>query len=405
VHDYGAACASPRLLRNDIAFCHAPLPQSLACRVCVHGEDRARHLARIRELFKVVTFHVVAPSAAALAQWQRAVALPARTLSVHPHARLDPLPPEAPVDDGPVRVAFVGQPAYHKGWGVFRELVAATRHLDCYRFHQFASQGELRPTDGVASVAAETLATNPFGMTRALAEHRIDLVLALSPWPETFGYVAHEALAAGANVVALAGTGNIADMLRRDRRGVVLDDGSALLEFFLSWAAESLARRTRDAGRQPAALVHCGSTATFGLDGKADPTTADPDLHLLVAGERLDGASRRDTWRFALPAPPRGGRRTVRLRSRHMRPLWESATGADTRRLGVAVAALAIDGKPVPSGDARRVSGWHMAESDWQWTDGNAILDVGRAGALEVTLVPIARYWTSPLFAPAMAAG
>jgi len=185
----------------------------------------------------------------------------------------------------------------------------------------------------------------------------------------------------------------------------VLDDGSALLEFFLSWAAESLARRTRDAGRQPAALVHCGSTATFGLDGKADPTTADPDLHLLVAGERLDGASRRDTWRFALPAPPRGGRRTVRLRSRHMRPLWESATGADTRRLGVAVAALAIDGKPVPSGDARRVSGWHMVESDWQWTDGNAILDVGRAGTLEVTLVPIARYWTSPLFAPAMAAG
>ena len=122
-----------------------------------------------------------------------------------------------------------------------------------------------------------------------------------------------------------------------------LDDGSALLEFFLSGAAESLARRTRDTGRQLAALVHCGSTATFGLDGKADPTTADPDLHLLVAGERLDGASRRDTWRFALPAPPRGGRRTVRLRSRHMRPLWESATGADTRRLGVAVAALAID--------------------------------------------------------------
>jgi len=35
----------------------------------------------------------------------------------------------------------------------------------------------------------------------ALAAREIDLVLVLSPWPETFSFVAHEAFAAGADVV------------------------------------------------------------------------------------------------------------------------------------------------------------------------------------------------------------
>lgn len=402
VHDYGAACPNPRLMRNGIAFCHAPLPQSLACRVCAYGTGRQAHLARMRDLFKAVSFHVVAPSAVALAQWQRAVALPARSLGIHPHARLDPLPPEPVADDGgPVRVAFVGQPVFHKGWGVFRELLDANRDLGCYRFHQFASAAELVAVDGLTPVAAETSAANPFGMTRALAAHRIDLVLALSPWPETFGYVAHEALAAGADVIALAGSGNIAEMLRQHGRGVVLRDAAALLAYFTGGAAEAHARRRREEGRQPWSLVHCGSTATIAPDGGGNPITTEPDLHLLVAGERLDGTYANDRWRFALQAPPRGGKRTVRLRSRHMRPLWENAAGADQRRLGVAVSALLLDGKPVPSGDPRRAFGWHAAEDGWQWTDGNATVVTNTSMVLEVMIKRIARYWTSPLLGPA----
>jgi hypothetical protein len=176
------------------------------------------------------------------------------------------------------------------------------------------------------------------------------------------------------------------------------------LEFFASRAAEAHARGLRAGGRQPFALTHCGSTATIGLDGAADPITTDPDLHLLVAGERLDGTRQRDRWRFALPAPPRGGRRMVRLRSRHMRPLWNSSAGIDQRRLGVAVSAVRLDGKPVPPGDPRRAGGWHAAESDWQWTDGDATLATGAGAVLEVTVVRIARYWTSPLLGPVPAA-
>ena len=401
VHDYGAACASPRLLRNDIAFCHAPPPRSLACRACGYGEDRPGHLARMEALFQAVAFRVVAPSAPALAQWRRAVALPARGFSVHPHARLEPLtaPVDPMADDGPARIAFVGQPDYHKGWGVFRDLVAAVRGLDCYQFYHFASTGELAALDGSTPVSAETSPAAPFGMANALAERRIDLVLALSPWPETFGYVAHEALAAGATLVALASAGNVADLTRGQAHAAVLADPAALIAYFTSLRAAGHVRDLRAAGRARADLIHCGSTATIALDGTADCLTTDPDLHLVAGGARLDGIQTADTWRFALPGL--GGVRTVRLRSRHMRPAWESASDADSRRLGVAVTAVTLDGDPVAPRDPRRVTGWHPPESRWHWTDGDATLAVGRATVLEVSLVRLARYWRSPLLEPA----
>jgi glycosyltransferase involved in cell wall biosynthesis len=398
VHDYGAACDNPRLLRNGVAFCHAPPPTSMACRICVHGEHRPRHLARMQALFEAVAFHVVAPSQLALEIWRHANPLPCLGVHLHPHAALQPLPAGAATRDGPARVAFVGHAEYHKGFPLFRELVCTAPDLRDYRFFQFASATELRAMADVTLVAAESSAARPFGMLQALADHRIDLLLALSPWPETFGFVAHEALAAGADIVTLAGSGNIAEIVRETGRGVVLADAAALFDYFSSGLAAEHVRQQRAAGRQPAALRHTGSTATLSLTDPADRTTGDPDLHLLIRGERLDGAPDGGGLRFSLPAPgPRDERRMVRLRTRNLRNGWEPGSGGDRRRLGVAVTTLLLDGVAIPPGDPRRGTGWHKPEADWQWTDGDATILVGTARSLEVSFVRLARYWRSPL--------
>jgi glycosyltransferase involved in cell wall biosynthesis len=397
VHDFGAACPSPRLLRNDIAFCHGPPPDSFACRVCMHGPGRRAHLARIRALFAAVPFHVVAPSRSALELFRRATDLPVRSARVHPHARLTSVgAPAAVAEDGPVRAAFVGHAEFHKGWTRFRELVSSLGGSSGVAFHHFASPSELRALDGVTLVAAASSAARPFGMARALAEHRIDLVLALSPWPETFGYVAHEALAAGADLLAVEGSGHVAELARATDGSLVLADDAAMAAFFRDGAAAAHVRARRDAGRQPFALTHDGSTATIGFDASVPPTTDAPDLHLLLRGARLDGRASGGTWRFALPADG-DGKRTVRLRSRSLRGAWDRADEGERRRLGVAVAAIALDGAPVPPGDPRRVSGWHAPDAGWQWTDGDAALLVGPARRLDVTLLPLARYWRAPL--------
>ena len=400
LHDFGALCPSPRLLRNDIAFCHAPPPDSLACRVCVHGPTRGAHLARIRALFAAVPFHVVAPSAAALDLFARAADLPTQSRRVHPHATLAPGTTALPARDGAVRIALVGVAEYHKGWTRFRDLAEALRGVPGIELCHIASRAELRALDGVTLIAAETTPSKPFGMVQALAAQHIDLVLALSPWPETFGYAAHEALAAGADLLALAGSGHVEALAAATEGSRVLPDFSSLIDFLRDGAVAHVAAR-RASGRTPPLLRHTGSTATIAFDSAIAATTDAPDVHLLLRGGRLGGAVSGDTWRFELPeAAVDDPRRTVRLRSRHLRGVWDRAAEGERRRLGIAVASLLLDGEDVPAGDPRRLGGWHAAEPRWQWTDGDAALLVGAARCVEVTVRRFARYWRAPLLAP-----
>ena len=68
----------------------------------------------------------------------------------------------------------------------------------------------------------------------------------------------------------------------------------------------------------------------------------------------------------------------------------------DTRRLGIAVAAMALDGIPVALDDARLGDGWHTAEAGWRWTDGAGMIPVAGARLLSLRLATAARCWVAP---------
>ena len=392
-HDYGAACPSPRLLRNDIAFCAAPPADSPGCRICAPGAARPAHVARLTALFRAVPFHLAAPSRRAAETWRRAVALPVQSVQVHPHASLHPLPAAPAEAAAPIRIGFVGHAAFHKGWPAFRDLLGRLRGRPDYAFFHLASRDALQAMDGLTPIAAASTPADPHGMRRALEAARIDLVLAPSPWPETFGYVAHEALAAGADIVTLAGSGAVADLVTRFGRGAVLADAAALAAFFDGPAEAALVRRRRSTGRPVLRLLHDGATATLALSGGA-VTTDDPDLHLWSAGGRIDGATDGWTWRFALPPVAR-----LRLRSRVLHPAWQDLAGQDlagqdlawpdgpsgAARIGVAVAELRLDGR--------------LLAPRWRCTDGDTPLATRGAARLEVRLAARLRYWCAPLLA------
>jgi hypothetical protein len=404
LHDYASLCEGFVLLRDDAAFCAAPPASSMACRICVYGAQRPTHQQALRELFDRVPFHVLAPSRAALAIWRGGTDLPHLSARVHENALLEQDTATAADFALPVRVAFVGYPVSHKGWPLFRELVQRAHELGAYRFHHFSTAETLQPMEGLACVPARVDRDDRFAMTEALAAHQIDLVLVLSPWPETFSFVTHEAMAAGADVVALATSGNVADAVARHDRGVVLRDGAALLQFFLEFQAVHYVRRRAAAGIRTGRLRALGTTATVDLDRQGGPepallATDDPDLRV-VAGDAVilperDG----DIWRFALPV--RAG--VVRLVSRSVVPARTVAGAGDHRRMGVAVGLMALDGVAVPPDDARRLSGWHGPEMQdgawqgWEWTSGDAALDAGEARLLEVGLEKRASYLRLPL--------
>jgi hypothetical protein len=401
IHDYATICESANLLRNDVASCSAPETSSMACRVCVYGDTRQQHLAALHTLFEAVPFHIVAPSCTALATWQRGSRLLYLNAFVHANCGIQEDPATRTMrgtSTDPVNVAFVGHPVPQKGWPLFQELVNRTRAQGAYRFFHFVSETSVPRTEGLAQVAVRVTAQNRLGMVAALMAHRIDLVAVLSPWPETFSYVVHEAFAAGASVVALQQSGNVVAAIHRYGRGIVLRDDTAVLDFFIGGGAVEHARGRTTA---EAKLLTYGTTATVDLSTEqpTDPLrllTSDPDLHVVAGGTAIAPAVSGDTYSFTLPAD--SGR--VYLVSRSTAPAATQVASGDPRRLGIAVGSLSLDGSPVPPDDQRRCSGWHAPELDGStWTDGRAVLEVGGAQRLEVRLTRRGLYCRSPLAA------
>jgi len=129
------------------------------------------------------------------------------------------------------------------------------------------------------------------------------------------------------------------------------------------------------------------------LPGLGHPVTADPALCLLADGTVLDPQCRGALVWVALP----NGTSRLRLRSRQAAPIELHAGNDDTRRLGVAVQALAFDGVRLALDDIRLTAGWHAGERDLRWTDGDACLDVAGVGVVELWLAPpLLRYHERP---------
>ena len=265
VHDYSSICLGYTLLRNDVAYCHAPPPESMACRVCVYGDTRVRHLQQIHDLFQAVAFHVVAPSAAALDIWLEHANLPYVSAVAHEHCSLVPADEAVPEREpgAPVRVAFIGYARAHKGWPLWMEVVSRIRSLGAYEFIHLGSHETVDGSSGLRHYDVQTSPGHPDAMVDAVRDLQIDLVLVLSTWPETFSYVTFEALAGGADVVCLADSGNVADVVLRRGRGVVMADERSLYDFFYSLRAVEYVRLCREQGPTAGQLVREGTTATL----------------------------------------------------------------------------------------------------------------------------------------------
>ena len=282
VNDYEAICIGYNLLRNDVAFCGGPPPGSLACRICVYGAERNDHLAQVGRLFDAIPFHVVAPSQAALKVWNGAARLPQVSVQVHPYVRIRPTAirsglvgaTQRGTPDNPVRIAFIGYATPHKGWPAFAQVAAALVGLDSYRLFHFTALPDDTPLPGVETVLTKVGPANRGAMTDALVAAAVDLVLVLSTWPETFCLAAYEATAAGADVIALPDSGNVADMVLATGRGLVMPDAASIIQFFTSGAAVAYVRMAGDQGSGMGWVESLGMTVTLALPESVDNTGA-----------------------------------------------------------------------------------------------------------------------------------
>jgi hypothetical protein len=121
-------------------------------------------------------------------------------------------------------------------------------------------------------------------------------------------------------------------------------------------------------------------------------TTAEPDIHVLANGRRIEPIALGDK-RFAFYVPP--GHKEIALVSRSFVPCHTDPRSRDSRTIGVSVKSLRVDGEAV---DLRTLdaAGWHDLEIRpkhvQRWTNGAAALPSG-ACTLSVDLAGDGRYW------------
>jgi hypothetical protein len=129
--------------------------------------------------------------------------------------------------------------------------------------------------------------------------------------------------------------------------------------------------------------------------------TREPALHLAACGQRISPHGHAMDWFFDVPAQAQD----IRLVSRSMVPAWLQPESDDRRRLGVAVAAISVDGMPLPLDDRRLGAGWHRLERSaghasavqhWRWTDGAAMLHLAGARQIHVRMAMPTSYWREP---------
>jgi glycosyltransferase involved in cell wall biosynthesis len=197
----------------------------------------------MQKLFEACRFEIASPSAFTLDLWHRSTSLPHERAFVHPHwnlvrkgEKLRNQPHEK------MRVAFVGFPASHKGWPLFKEIVRRFGGDKRYEFFHFAAK-HTQTLPGVTFVTTEVTSERRLATTQLLSKHDIDLLLLLSPWPETFSFVAHEAISAGAKIICLADSGNVADVVRDLGCGMIFSDPDEIMDFFQSISVEAYLSR------------------------------------------------------------------------------------------------------------------------------------------------------------------
>jgi hypothetical protein len=139
-------------------------------------------------------------------------------------------------------------------------------------------------------------------------------------------------------------------------------------------------------------LMRARQACLDGADALGWRRTEHTNLHVRL-GSRVIPPEMHGAWhRFHLPEATT----MLRLVSRSSVPADIEAAGDDYRRLGVAVRRLMLDGRPVRVTSPRLQAGWHDAEPEWRWTDGNAVLDCRGRTRLDVLLGPPRVYWHTP---------
>lgn len=230
VHDYASVCSGFQLLRNDVEWCGAPDITSSACQVCVYSDTRSLQYEAHKNILSNQRFDAVAPSRKAAEIFKRQY--PSINIAVKEHIVLKAANVE-PRKPGPIRIAFLGHPAAHKGWYEFLQLADTFAGDPRISFLHVSSGSAIAPS--LVHIHAVPEANGDSAFPDIVRRESIDFAFVGSIWPETFCLIAYEAVAGGAQLITYKISGNVPDFVSSNHGYTVdnLDEAENLIATIL----------------------------------------------------------------------------------------------------------------------------------------------------------------------------
>lgn len=242
VHDYSLICSSYTLLRNEIEYCSAPEPTSNLCQTCISGSGRVQHVTENQRLLEDNQFSVVSPSPIAAEIFSKT--FPTIKIKMRPHLRFTESSEVLSIStnkDKNYRIAFTGSSVNHKGWNEFAKFARHVKSRNDFECFHLGNGKQIKNMEFIQidSISGES------NMQSALEENKIDVVFQWSLWPETFGLVTAEAIAAGCLVITNSLSGNTGQMATAHDRSLIFESFEQLLQFHDSGDLEAEVTRRK----------------------------------------------------------------------------------------------------------------------------------------------------------------
>lgn len=236
VHDFWWLCERQFMLRPDGSFCGQSPIKIAACRGCVddigRARSRQRQLLALADVADVVTYpsqyarDLCEGSGLAAGKgrvWENGVRIPGAEFFDRQAARR--------ASDARTVFGFVGGPSRIKGWPLLHEAFAG---LDRSDIRGLVVDGSLdgswwrdRPLDAMAG----DWSVHPRYSQKTMDDFfsKIDVLLYLSQWKETFGLTIREALARGIQVIQTDSGGSVEHQAFGPEKMLKIGDGPVAL--------------------------------------------------------------------------------------------------------------------------------------------------------------------------------
>lgn len=238
VHDYYSTCIQYNLLKNGKSFCGDANLDKEKCSDCKYYLESIENKRRIYDLLLLIKkdLKVIIPSEFTKNMWCSAYPEFIECVLIIPHLKLEGKYLENRKYLGNtdcVKIAFVGGQAYNKGWENWKIASDILLAKKCkLKLYYFGSAKDNRM--GIENVYVSIAKMGGDAMMNELRRHNIDCVVLFSCVPETYSYTYYESFAANTFIITNYDSGNIANLVQKNKNGIIIENNVNALVKFLS---------------------------------------------------------------------------------------------------------------------------------------------------------------------------